>query len=508
MHYAQALAFWKKRRDLDIGIDRKQAAWESFVRSENLCRETNQIFRSYSRGGFMFLPRVEAVLYAAQRKISKILGDLPTFSELRFRFGPGATTQIKKKDASARRKLSQKFVCNASAAKHLEALAAEHPDWFQTSARCLPPFAIHREKVEFVPKSAKTDRKITKAPTLDTYVQLGLGDYMTDRLRASGIDLSDQTLNQRLAREGSITGDLATLDLSSASDTISSGLVESLLPLEWWDLLRDFRSAVIETPFGALRLESFSSMGNGFTFPLETLIFYSLAVSCVRSEDSRRVSVYGDDIIVPTYAVPLLLEVLCAAGFLVNTRKSYWSGNFRESCGKDYISGIDVRPCFVKDALSGQSAFTLYNFYTRAFCTEPAAIILSFIDESLRLWGPDGYGDGHLVSDEYVRKRLHPELGWSGYTFETYTYKPRRAFYALGADYVYPLYSIYLKEGAAFSDEGYALASKRLLKRSDPLVLRPERSDATYDLYRGKACLVDTLPGVDGYRRVKIHILG
>lgn len=507
-HMAQAIAFFKKRRDLDIGIDRKQAAWDSFVRSEELCRETNQMFRSYSRGGFFFLPRVEAVFYGAQRKISRILGDLPSLRDLRFRFGPGATTQIKKKDASVRRKLAQKFSCNASAVKHLELLSSEHPDWFQSHDGCTPPHLIQSEKVEFVPKSAKTDRKITKAPTLDTYVQLGLGDYMADRLRASGVDLRNQALNQELARIGSISGALATLDLSSASDTIATGLVESLLPFEWWDLLRDFRSREILSPYGKVFLQSFSSMGNGFTFPLETLIFYSLAISCVRKEDHSAVSVYGDDIIVPVYAVPLLLEVLAAAGFIVNKTKSYWDGAFRESCGKDYFSGIDVRPCYVKDALSGQQCFVLHNFYVRTMQPEPSEIVRLFLDESLEIWGPDGFGDGHLISDDFDRVPHNRSLGWSGFTFETYTYKPNQAFYDLGADYVFPQYSIYLKEGSSFEDSLYHLASKRLRGRSDPLDIRPERSDALYRSYRGRVRLQDTLPGVSGYKRVKIYYLG
>jgi len=507
-HLYQILAFFKKRRDLEIGIDKKAVSEATFMGSEKLCKETNDLFRSYSRGGFYFLPRVESVIYGAQRKISKILGDLPSISELRLRFGPGATTQLKKRDASARRKLSSRFSCNGNAVRFLEDLAAECPDWFGVKPDGSATFQldIEDERVEFVPKSAKTYRKIAKAPLLDTFVQLGIGDFMSDRLRLAGVDLRDQTLNQRLAREGSITGALATLDLSSASDTIACGLVESLLPFDWWDFLRSFRSSGTITDKGRIILQSFASMGNGFTFPLETLIFYSLAHSCVQSLglDCSKIAVYGDDIIVPVEGVSLLIECLTACGFVVNKSKSFWNGTYRESCGKDYVSGIDVRPCFIKDTLSGHQWFVLHNYYVRTNQPEPAEIVLTMIDESLALWGPDGYGDGHLIGD-YDPCPFNRHLGWGGFTFETYTYKSRRAFYALGADYVYPSYSIYMKGDGHSSD---SLFREKLRKRDVHGVLRPERSDSEYIGHSGRTVLRDTLPGVDGYKRIKIYTLG
>jgi len=507
-HLRQVLAFFQKRSDLSLGIDTRAVAWDKAVEAETLCRQTNEIFRKYFLGGFYFPLDVESVLYRAQRKISAILGDLPSLSALKLRFGPGATTQVKKKDASVRRKLAQMLTCSEDAIRFLPELLAELPLWAGTSPSheiTTVPVVITDGRVDFVPKTAKTDRTIAVEPMLNSLVQLGIGDYMAERLRKSGVDISDQTRNQRLALEGSITGALATLDLSSASDTIACGLVESLLPFEWWDFLRAFRTGNSHSPDGMMRLEKFSSMGNGFTFPLETLIFYSLALASCEDSDFHSVSVYGDDIIVPTYATELITKVLHCCGFVVNEKKSFSSGPFRESCGKDYYSGIDVRPYYCKAALSGQSCFVLHNFYVRHEQPEPSAIVLSFIDESLRIWGPDGYGDGHLLG-EHQLVPAGRDRGWGGCTFETYTYKTRRAFYRLGADYVYPSYSIYMKGDSSESSRIFDATSWRLRRRSHGAI-RPDRIDAVYQNKTGRVELVDTLPGVDGYKRVKIYTL-
>jgi hypothetical protein len=527
IHLRQVLAFFQKREDVELGIDRQQVAWEKFVESETKCAESNDLFRRYFAGGFSFLPRVESVLFRAQRKISAVLGDVPELSQLRLRFGPGATTQVKKKDASARRKLAQTFASSEDAIRLLPEVLAEVPLWSGCPADqgvVSVPVEIHEGRISFVRKNAKTDRTIGVEPMLNSFVQLGIGSYIAQALRREGVDLTDQTRNQRLARTGSLTGEVATLDLSSASDLISNGVVESLLPYDWWDFLRTFRTGRFVTPKGVIRLEKFSSMGNGFTFPLESLIFYSLAWSCCDPRDHQSISVYGDDIIVPTYAYPLLVEVLNAVGFQVNASKSFSSGPFRESCGKDYLSGIDVRPCYIKAPLSGDTCFVLHNFYVRNWQPEFAQVLRECVDESLRWFGPDGYGDGHLLGDCALTPHRR-ELGWSGYTFETFTRKPRRAYYKLGADYVYPTYSIYLRDADLVPEEdteSYALKRRRTqlgipFKRGTSKwhrqsgSLRPDRADASYvlrrTLDRKVKVLEDTLPGYSGYKRIKIYTL-
>jgi hypothetical protein len=504
----QILAFFQKRSDLSFAdVDPKAVAWDTFMEAENLCLETNRLFKSYSSGRFCFGRRVEPVLYVAQQKISRILGDVPRLDELKIRFGPGATTQVKKRDASPRRKLSQMFCCSEDSRAALQPVLEEIPLWSQLvgSPEGTIPVRIDNSRVDFVRKTAKTDRTIAVEPSLTGMVQLGIGDFIAGRLRKEGLDLKhDQAKNKRLARLGSITGALATLDLSSASDTVSSGLVESLLPFEWWDFLRKFRCSVVKTPFGLRRLEKFSTMGNGFTFALETLIFFALAKASAEIQMSQEpVSVYGDDIIIGTDAFDLLVECLVATGFVVNKKKSFSTGPFRESCGGDYFSGSSVRPCYIKDSLSGHDLFILHNFYVREGRTDHSSFVRSFISDELAIYGPDGFGDGHLLGAHSLDPS-NRDKGWGGYTFETYTYKPNRVFYKkpLSADYVFPAYSIYVSSDQDVDVATYPFEEK-LLHRKVGLVRPP----GTQSVYRGGS-LSDTLPGVRGYKRIKIYTMG
>jgi hypothetical protein len=169
-----------------------------------------------------------------------------------------------------------------------------------------------------------------------------------------GINLNDQTTNQDYACVGPFFG-LATVDLSSASDSISKQLVFDMLPFEWWSLLDDLRvkSTIIEDPSvgGSIshEMEMFSSMGNGFTFELESLLFYAITrVVCWKSGVRGTISVYGDDIIAPSKIVPRLKQLFHFIGFTVNAKKSYWRSPFRESCGKHYHNGFEVTPFYIR----------------------------------------------------------------------------------------------------------------------------------------------------------------
>jgi hypothetical protein len=501
-HVRQVLAFYSKRKDLDLGIDRRAAALSKFDEAEALCQESNEIFRLWGCGQFQFCPRVEAVLHGSQRKISSILGRTPLLSELDYRFGPGATTAIPKRNASARRKLGQGYFCSEDFAPIASAVLAEMPAWipFGDSETALVDIHICDSRLDFVPKTAKVDRSIAVEPVLNQMFQLGLGDWIAKRLRRIGVNTRDQSRNQRLAKEGSLTGALATLDLSSASDTVSKGIVAHLLPFDWVSLLNYGRCSHYTFDNVRKRFQKFSSMGNGFTFPLETLIFYALAFSATEAvgASTENVSVYGDDIIIPVEAYSLLCDTLHSVGFIPNPAKSFASGPFRESCGKDYLSGIDIRPCYIKDILDCSTLFVLHNFYVRRGLVEPADLILSRISESLRLFGPDGYGDGHLLG-EWLPRPHRRSKGYCGFTFETFTWKGRKDFRPYPGDFVYPSYCIYVSP----SLEGLP---------DFPVVPAPGRSLGFRDpcgrtFYDKSGRLGVTLPGARGYKSISIYTL-
>jgi hypothetical protein len=208
---------------------------------------------------------------------------------------------------------------------------------------------VEHNKITFVPKTAKTLRTIAVEPLLCGYVQKGIDVFMRKRLKRVGIDLSDQIRNQDLARKGSIPGydddPYVTIDLSSASDSISIGLCRNLLPPDWFDLLNSVRSSYYTLNGGIFRYHKFVTMGNGFCFPLETLIFASLCnTAYCESSLQPDFSVYGDDIIVRQSVAARVLDLLKTCGFTANPNKTFLTGPFRESCGADWFKGEDVRP--------------------------------------------------------------------------------------------------------------------------------------------------------------------
>ena len=216
-------------------------------------------------------------------------------------------------------------------------------------------------KVITVPKTLKTPRIIAMEPTCMQYVQQGLLEVITDEVERnyyprSFISWSSQGPNQGLARDSSISGRLATLDLSEASDRVSNSLVKILL--ENHPNLRaavdSCRSRRADVQGEIIDLAKFASMGSALCFPIEAMVFMTIILSSIALSLNKPVSrtlinrlvgkvrVYGDDIIVPVEYVNCVIEGLEAFGLQVNSHKSFWSGKFRESCGMEYFDGHDV----------------------------------------------------------------------------------------------------------------------------------------------------------------------
>jgi len=227
--------------------------------------------------------------------------------------------------------------------------------------RFLEPRDERPVKVVTVPKTLKTPRIIAIEPTCMQYMQQALMAKLVPDLERSDfrdmIGFTDQTPNQRLAREGSAYGRLATLDMSEASDRVSNQHVRALLS-HWPHLsgaVDSCRSRKADVPgYGVQRLSKFASMGSALCFPFEAMVFLTVIMVGMQLEHNRQftrkdilsfsgqVRVYGDDLIVPVRYVPSVIRALEAFGLKVNVDKSYWNGKFRESCGKDYYDGHDV----------------------------------------------------------------------------------------------------------------------------------------------------------------------
>lgn len=449
----QAVKLLSKYPYLKTGIDTKKEAMRKFDWAEDQCLRTNVRWR-LRENGHHFDARVERVISTASRKISLILGDVPSWDRLEFGFGPGAAYGVRG-DTSVFKKVTSAFECTYALAGRLGEFLAEFPGWIPEGIHeaCLVPGS----QLTFVPKDAKTDRPICIEPLLNGLYQKGFGSYIRKRLSHHGIMLRDQGVNQKLASLAH-TRALSTVDFSSASDTIAYRLVMDLLPINWFEALDLGRCPRYECNGKWTSFQKFTSMGNGYTFELETLIFYALAYAAceelgIQVETGKNLSVYGDDVIIPEAAFDLFHEVAVACGFTLNVDKSFKNGPFFESCGHDYFYGENVRPYLLKKRINTllpayYAANTIRRLQVRLSQTIPSdersarrrdhvirrlddvhAWCVGRIPHNLRVVGPEGYGDGHLIGEldaaaTCSRSRVTRHAQYDAWWFTTYAERP------------------------------------------------------------------------------------
>ena len=326
--------------------------------------------------------------------------------------GPGATADKLRGNAKYRQsEWTERLESIFPAMENLIPNARYHSSLDTTE--WLDPGVERPVRVVSVPKTLKTPRIIAIEPTCMQYMQQGLMEKFVEYLERDSlvhdmIGFSDQTPNQRLAQEGSLYGDLATLDLSEASDRVSVKLVQSIL-FNHGHLLEAVlatRSTRADVPgYGVLPLTKFASMGSALTFPIEEIVFLTAIFYGVEQKLRRRltfrdikalkgrVRVYGDDIIVPVDLVPHVVMALELFGAKVNRNKSFWTGKFRESCGKEYYDGHEVTifrvrhllPTHRADAPGVISTVALRNEAYKAGYWGTARYLDTMVEEELNL---------------------------------------------------------------------------------------------------------------------------
>lgn len=160
----------------------------------------------------------------------------------------------------------------------------------------VPPTWRRVAKLQVVPKSALTGRTICMEPvTLQFYQQMvrrSLYRYIGSHPQLGHhIHLTDQSVNRNAACEGSKFGRLATIDMSSASDSVSWSLVEKVFsrtPLFPW--LSATRSLQVELPSGeTIETKKFAPMGSALCFPTMCLVFAAICEYAVRTTDRKSV---------------------------------------------------------------------------------------------------------------------------------------------------------------------------------------------------------------------------
>lgn len=471
----QATVFLQKWKGLKLdAVDPEAAARRSFFQSERECYETNQRFREVmSQIGEDRRTSVPQTLPPALikklldvRKIFRnILGGIPPKVDLRF--GPGAVyekresylvdtlTAIDKLDAPP---------CLTPAAVDLFYHAWRTTKWFETWKQRAVRFDLPLHTTSLCERYFTVHKKATMArgcglgPGGNVAYQLGIAQPMRFKLQKQGLLLTPEEVVERhwqsltqsgpqlprvagsegihhmLARMGSLDDSYATVDFSRASDTVAREPVRFLASEEWFFLLDAVRTKYVEIDFSTnelsndllnkgveksarVVLEKFSSMGNGYTFELETLIFYSIARAVC--DEHEIISVYGDDVILPGHRAADFISVARFFGFTPNVEKTYVSGPFRESCGGDFLHGQNIRPFFLKENLNEvrhyvSAANGLYRSSHRAasgnhVLSRAWRRCVELIPLAYRLRGPEILGDAVLHCHDYEKHAYQPK---------------------------------------------------------------------------------------------------
>ena len=435
-----AVSFLRKCKDLDTTFDRSAVARDNFLLAERLCKKANDRLDIHFWESHLDREGDQAetpsgacarLIAEARKEMANLLGPVP--KDLKGMFGPGATFGDRGLYTTVPDKMTSRPTLTSSAMWWLFPWSSTL--WAHAcSADGRKPEVVRGNRFTTVPKDCTKDRGIAVEPSLNLFYQLSLGKAIRSSLRRKGIDLTDgQSIHRRVACEASTHGCYATLDLSNASDTVCYNLVKLLLPQKWFDLVDSLRSPCTLFEGKWVRLEKFSSMGNGFTFELETAIFLSLILAVRNLRASRDpleglvkpgedIWVYGDDIIIPSDWATDVVSALRYCGFETNDQKSFVSGSFRESCGGDYFRGVDVRPFFLKEfpyepqhwitVANGirRMAFGNDSYHSgRSSLLRPWFVALDSLPTSIRrIRGPEELGDLVIHDDEerwQTRKR-------------------------------------------------------------------------------------------------------
>jgi hypothetical protein len=376
-----------------------------------------------------------------------------------------------------------------------------------------PHIVVDYSKYSFVNKTRTVARGICTEPTTNMWFQLGLANAMEERCkRLWGLDLSVQPdKNRLLARVGSIDDALCTIDLESASDSIGLSMLRQLLPRSFMGLLEALRCPRTQLPTGRLlELNMVSTMGNGFTFPLETMLFAAVVRGVARvvgcKLDGSNFGVFGDDIICPSSLYRNVTHVLSVLGFTVNASKSFVEGPFRESCGADFYEGVNVRGVYIKQLRSRQDFLVAINTLNRWSAVSGVYLnqTVCYLSEFIGPFWPvpfDEADDAGLHTPLRYISSKRTKLGCTHYK----KWSPREwAFYILGGQ----VWTFRDQVRRNYNPAGLYISLLNGSIRGSRVLLRQRR--IRYSAKYGKTPRWDFLPprpiegllGPDGFRRL------
>lgn len=368
-------SFYKKLAPQGISKAAKQAALDDFVECNRNCG-----LREPSR------PVDDDLLFAFKYAMGDLLGwrfeddssSLFTIVADRLLPGPGASKGHNNLGGFFEKYFQGPVSCTDEHVLRLyRGMIMRQPSWAAAELQRFHEFGVlitDSSTLFYAPKNAEIARACCTEPGINMLLQRGVGEFIEDRLKTWGINLEYQSdLNKNLAKIGSVDDNLVTLDLKSSSNSVSLALVNEYVPTPLRGWLTLTRSPFVTLPGGEkLEMKMVSSMGNGYTFPLQTAIFTCIVKACHALKDipferglEKRWGVFGDDIIVEKRLLSSVLRLLFLLGFTVNEGKSFTVGPFRESCGGDYYRGHNVRGVYVKSLESDPQIYSALNRLNR-----------------------------------------------------------------------------------------------------------------------------------------------
>lgn len=426
-----------------------ERALARFLETEKTCRFFNAFrIEDLLNGKDEF---TVSLLTYARSFLKKLLGEtVPVRDVIEFaRHGPGANLDTFEGGISPYEKYRNlPYSCTGPAASYAAFMIQTDERWF----RALKVYyrQVHRlsedapidmdvfwstvlkvvdhNRICYADKNAEISRTIAIEPTLNVMLQLGVDGVIRRRLKRWCIDLDSQDANRYLAKVGSLFDKLATLDLKAASDMTAIAASKALLPDEWHNFLMALRC-----PFGKLKggikikYEKMSSMGNGYTFALESMIFAAIiyAVYKINNKElkfSANASVFGDDLIVDSSLYDDVVRGLKLCGYAVNLQKSFKNGPVRESCGTDWFKGRSLRPIHLTNPPTNiQELYVDYN-RLKWYLETSFGITDSCVCETIMKWVPKGLDLRGPYSDEVFDSWIHhaepPVQTMDGFSFK------------------------------------------------------------------------------------------
>ncbi len=492
--------------ELPTSEKREAAAMRGFVETENQVLQMSESLGAPERDDFKRMSRLlwAGVLTEVDSRLWKEQGFDGSFDPdgpyLYPKHGPGATADRLRGNAKFNltewhQRLEEEFPFGIylSPNEHEDNLSEVHD-----RVSLVRPEDERPVRVVAVPKTQKTPRIIAIEPSCMQYMQQALSSLIVERivkdnhiLAGAFVGFQDQNANRRMAQEGSLTGSLATLDLSEASDRVSWLLVQDLLH-RWPHTLRAVDATRSRTAdvqgHGVIPLAKFASMGSALTFPIEAMVFLTivfLGIEKARCEPVTRqdltsylsrVIVYGDDIIVPTECAPSVIQSLETYGLIVNRSKSFWTGKFRESCGREFYDGHDVSVVKVRKVVSDKTGRLSFPTSLKHVSEIESFVALRNRFYAAGRWTTARYLDEQI---EPLLRGFYPAVEVTEQTPEEEAYSRSRllgrwSFLGYQSEWTHPTLHCPMVRGWVVSDripksnlEGVGALQKVLSKRSD-----------------------------------------